>query len=219
MRGECQFEDILTKDIINKYKIRKGQKLKSLARFYLTNIGKEITFNSIKKFLGISVDSIDLYSSYLEEANLLFFIKRFSSSFKEQEKAPRKIYSIDIGLANAIAFKLSKNFGYGMENIVGIELRKKEILDPNLEIYYWKDYKQREVDFVLKEGLKIKQLIQVCYSLDDYNTKEREIKSLIKASEELKCNNLLVITWDFEGEEKIKGKNIIYKPLWSWLLS
>jgi hypothetical protein len=55
--------------------------------------------------------------------------------------------------------------------------------------------------------------------MEDYNTKEREIKSLIKASEELKCNNLLIITWDEEGEEKIKGKKIIYKPLWKWLLS
>lgn len=31
-------------------------------------------------------------------------------------------------------------------------------------IFYFKDYQQREVDFVIKEGLSIKQLIQVTYA-------------------------------------------------------
>ncbi|RLE41890.1 hypothetical protein DRJ16_05550 [Candidatus Woesearchaeota archaeon] len=59
-----------------------------------------------------------LYSSYLEEANILFFIKRFSFKVKEQEKSPRKIYAIDVGLANAVGFKFSADFGKVAENIV-----------------------------------------------------------------------------------------------------
>jgi len=71
---------------------------------------------------------------------------------------------------------------------------------------------------VIKEGLKVKQLIQVTYVSSRNEIKKREIKALLKASEELKCKDLLMITWDYEGEEEIKGNRIRFKPLWKWLL-
>jgi len=61
--------------------------------------------------------------------------------------------------------------------------------------------------------------VQVCQNLDDLSTKEREVSALIKASKELKCKNLLVITDDYEAEEKTYGRKISYVPLWKWLLS
>jgi len=60
--------------------------------------------------------------------------------------------------------------------------------------------------------------VQVCYDIEDPVTKEREIKALLKASMELKCSDLLVITWDREGEESIGNKKVVYVPLWKWLL-
>jgi len=78
---------------------------------------------------------------------------------------------------------------------------------------------------VIKEGQRVKQLIQVCYDIENFKTKEREIKSLIKASRDLGCDDLLVITWDYESEEKVvtsstdkKEKGIKFIPLWKWLL-
>ena len=75
---------------------------------------------------------------------------------------------------------------------------------------------------MLKQGAKVKQLIQVCYNLADLKTKKREIKSLIQASKELKCKNLLVITEDYEAEtlEEWFGakRKIKFIPLWKWLL-
>jgi predicted AAA+ superfamily ATPase len=85
-----------------------------------------------------------------------------------------------------------------------------------MEIYYYKN--GIEVDFLIKEKLEIKQLVQVCYDLEDPDTKEREIKALLKASTELKCQDLLMITWDREEEEHIGDKNVVYLPLWKWLL-
>lgn len=103
-----------------------------------------------------------------------------------------------------------------MENTVALELLKKGWkAGKNLFYYRKSDF---EVDFVIKEGLKIKQLMQVCYSLEDERTKKREIKALVKASDELKCSDLLVITWDYEAEEEISGKKIKFVPLWKWLL-
>ena len=110
------------------------------------------------------------------------------------------------------------NIGRLIETVVFIELKKQELENKIDSIYYFKDYQQREVDFVIKEGLKVRQLIQVTYSSGKDEIDRREIKALLKASELLKCKNLICITWDFESEEEIKGKKIKFVPLWRWLL-
>jgi predicted AAA+ superfamily ATPase len=85
------------------------------------------------------------------------------------------------------------------------------------EIYYWKNPKG-EVDFVIKEGLKVKELIQVCWNIENEETKKREVKSLLEAMKQLKLKQGLVITEDHDDEETIDRKKIRYVPLWKWLL-
>ena len=86
------------------------------------------------------------------------------------------------------------------------------------EFYFYNEPADGEVNFVIREGLKIKELIQVCHNLDDLETREREIRSLIRGSKQLECNNLTIITYDQEKEEIIKEKKIKFIPLWKWLL-
>jgi predicted AAA+ superfamily ATPase len=145
---------------------------------------------------------------------------RYSKKLKEQLIAPRKFYTIDNGIINIIGFKASSEIGRLMENLVSIELfRRKSYWHNNWEIFYWKDHQQNEVDFVVKEGIEIKQLIQVTYANGRDEIEKREIKSLIKASNQFKCKNLLVITWDYEDKQEIENKNILYLPLWKWLIN
>ncbi|MBN2487660.1 MAG: ATP-binding protein [Methanosarcinaceae archaeon] len=212
------YEDILFKDIVKRWSVRNIDKLEFLGTYYLTNISSPITFNKISKFLKMPVKTVETYSKYLEASNLIFFIKRFSFSLKEQENSPRKVYSIDTGLANSAGFRFQTNYGKFVENTVATQLLRKTSEDPFTDVYYWKDYQHREVDFVVKDGLRVKQLIQVCYDIEDLGTKERELEAIVRASKELECDNLLVITWDYEGEEDFKGKMIEYIPLWKWLL-
>ncbi len=73
-------------------------------------------------------------------------------------------------------------------------------MDPNLEIYYWKDARHIEADFVVKEKSAVREIIQVCWNIDDPKTKKREIDSLVKAMDNLKMENGLIITEDYEGE-------------------
>jgi len=212
------FEDIITKDIVQRYKILKVDKLLNLARFYLTNISSPITFNSAKKSIDLSVDTIKTFSTYLQSVYLIIFIKRFSYKIKEQEKSPRKVYSIDVGISNAIGFRFSENKGKLMENIVLVELMRKKSETP-MEIYYWKDEQNKEVDFILKEGKSLKQIIQVTYASSRDEVKEGELKALNKASKALKCENLLCITWEYEDEVQYKDNTIRFTPLWKWLLT
>lgn len=87
-----------------------------------------------------------------------------------------------------------------------------------MEIYYWRDYSGKEVDFIVKDGLKVKQLIQVTYASSKDAVERRELSALLKAGKDLICNNLLVITWDYEDEEIVENRKIVYKPLYKWML-
>jgi predicted AAA+ superfamily ATPase len=166
----------------------------------------------------LPVETVRRFTNYIETSKSIFFIKRFSQSLKEQEKAPRKVYAIDVGLSNSIAFRFIESLGKIAENVIAIELKRREAFNPNLEIYYWKDYDEKEVDFIVKEGLKIKQLIQCSWDITNPKAKKREVASLIRGSKKLDCNNLLILNESFEGKEKINEKEIVYKPIWKWLL-
>ncbi len=208
------FNDIIQRDIVERYNVKNIKQLKELARYLITNIGNLTTYNQLKKLSEIkSVNTVINYLSYLKNAYLLFKVPYFSYSLKKQAANPFKVFVIDVGLRNAISFKFSKDLGKAYECIVAIELKRR-----NKEFYYWKNIQHEEVDFVIKEN-KVKHLIQVCYDISDINTKKRELKALIKASKELKCNNLLVITEDYESEEKHAGRKVKFIPLWKWLLT
>lgn len=211
------YDDILTKDIIIRYKIKKVPELKKFAKYLITNVAQELSYTKLSKLLEIQhVSTISKWVNYFEDSFLFFKLEKFDFKLKQQFLSPKKIYCVDIGLLNKISFKFSKNQGKLMENIVAVSLKQKFIDDT--EIYYWKDYHQNEVDFIIKEGTSIKQLIQVTYATSKEEINDREIFSLIRASKELKCNNLLIITWDYENIETINGYKIKYVPLWKWLL-
>lgn len=207
------FNDIIQRDVVERYRVKDIKQLKKLARYLITNTSNLTTYNQLKKLTEIkSVNTVINYLSYLEDAYLVSNVPYFSYSLKKQGANPFKVFAIDVGLRNAISFKFSKDLGRIYETVVAIELKRK-----NKDVYYWKNVQHEEVDFVIKEN-KVKQLIQICYDISDFNTKKKEIKALIKASKELKCNNLYIITEDYEANEKYNGKQIKFVPLWKWLL-
>ncbi len=213
------YDDILTKDILLRHKIKKINELKQLGRYLLSNASSEISYSNMAEILGIKhVSTVSNWISYFKEVFLVFELERFSFKLKQQFIAPKKIYCMDTGLVNLIGFKFSENKGKIIENSVAIELQRRKSQNYNLEVYYWKNHQQKEIDFVIKERDTIKQLVQVSYIRSKEEIQEREIDSLIKGSEELRCNNLLLITWDYESEIRRKNKKINCIPLWKWLI-
>ena len=207
------FDTAIYKDVIERGKIRNISALKILINALLT--AKEFSVNKFYNYLkskGMKIGKNVLYNyiELLNDAFFVFLLKKFSPSYKKAEQSLPKIYFIDNGLLtiNGINDK-----GRLMENLVFVELLRR-----NLDIAYYQNIRKQEVDFVVKEGKKVKRLIQVCYDIEDFMTKEREVKALVEASKELKCNNLFVITQDYEAEEKFKEDKIKFIPLWKWLL-
>lgn len=215
------YSDIINKDVIFRYRIKRKTAFKELAKFLVSGFGREVVFNRLKNTFGIkNVHTIKNYVDYLSMTYLIFLVEKFSFKLKQQVIAPKKVYCVDTGIVNSIAFQFSENKGRLMENIVGVELhRRQAYLNGNREIYYWKDYRDKEVDFVLKEGKKVTRIIQVCYDIANITTQERELRSLIEAGKALRCDDLVVITWEEEEEKKYKDKVIKFIPLWRWLCS
>ena len=211
---EQYLKDIIYRDVIARYSIRNIKEIKELTLFLASNIGTIQSYNNLREMINVkSLNTIKNYLEMLENVFLFFKIDLFSFSVKKQIYNPSKIYSVDSALSNAIAFKFSENLGHIYENIVFIELQRK-----NKEVFYWKSKRGREVDFVIKSGLKIDEAIQVCFSFTDKKTRDRELESLLSAKNELNVDNLVMITEDEKGEEVIDGVTIRIIPLWKWLL-
>lgn len=211
---EQYLKDIIYRDIIARYSIRNIKEIKELTLFLASNIGTIQSYKNLKDMVDVkSLNTIKNYLEMLGNVFLFFKVDLFSYSVKKQIYNPSKIYSIDSALTNSYAFKFSENIGHIYENIVFIELKRR-----NKEIFYWKSKKGQEVDFVLKRGLKIEDAVQVGFSLTNRRTRNREIESLLAAKNELNASNLVIITEDEKGEEEIEGTTIKIIPLWKWLL-
>ena len=205
------FENILYRDIIARYSIKKQRVLKELVNMLATNISSLFTYNSLKKSLGLANSiTVKEYISYLSNSYLFFELQKFDFSVKRQLNSPKKIYLID-SVFNQLGLNFSMNKGKILKNIVFIELKRR-----NKEPCYHSD--KNECDFVVKEGTKVIEAIQVCYVLNDSN-KERELNGLIEAMNKFKLKDAIILTYEQEEELKVKNKRIKVLPVWKWLVN
>ncbi len=205
------FENILYKDVIARYSIKKQRVIKELINILTTNISSTFTYNSIKTtlHLGNSI-TIKEYISYLTNSYFFFELPKFDFSLRKSLIAPKKIYIIDTAFNQITGFNFSPNTGKNLENVVFIELKRRK-----KEIYYFAE--KNECDFIIKNESKIMQAIQVCYNFNKEN-QEREVKGLLGALNKFKLKKGLIITFDQEEEFEKEGKKIKVIPVWKWLL-
>lgn len=202
------YNSILLRDIIEREKIREVGKFRDLTQLILANICKIQSLNRIATPLGLSVNVVREYLQYLENAYFCFSVRFFSYKLKESValQKPCKIYCIDNGLRNAIAFKTFQDeSGKLAENLVYLQLKRQ-----NKEIYYWQG--KHEIDFIVKNPDMSVDAINVSYTND---IPPREFDGLREFATFFKnVRNLLLITADRED----RVENIEMIPLWKWIL-
>lgn len=212
------FDSILLKDILKRFRVRQTQQLYDLSNFLLSNYTNLFTYNQLKESLDFnSVATVQKFVGYLEESYLFQHITRYNNKIKNQQKSAQKIYVIDNGFIKARSFELTPNYGRLLENVVFDELLRRDY-KPDLELFYYRTRNDREIDFLIRKGHQIEQLIQVCYDLDQPKVLKRETDALAEAATELNCTVLLLITWDKEDIIEINQFKINLLPLWKWLL-
>ena len=202
--------DIVMKDIAARFGIKNTIILNKIVIYLISNVGKEFSYNSIKKMFEIkSVKSVIDYISFFENAYLVFTLPRFSYSYKQQQVNPKKVYSIDNGFSSNNSASFSKDYGKMLENLVFLNLRKKY-----KDIFYFQE--KNECDFVIKEKDKIIKAFQVCFDFNDEN-KDREINGLLEALEKFNLKDGIILTYKQDDEFRIKDKIIKVLPVWKWL--
>jgi predicted AAA+ superfamily ATPase len=205
------FDNIIYRDIIARYSIRRQRLVRELVGILASNVSVPFTYNSLKKSLGLTnAITVKEYISYLGGAYLFFEIPRFDYSLKKQMNSPKKIYIIDTAFSALIGFSLSPNKGRLLENIVFIELKRRDG-----EVYYYSG--KGECDFIIKQGKTISAAIQVSYEINDEN-KGRELDGLLEAMTEFGLREGIVLTNDQEDSWNVGEKKITVKPVWKWLL-
>jgi predicted AAA+ superfamily ATPase len=217
------YGDIVEKDVVRRFRVGRPETLREMARYLVSNSGNEMTYSKLRNIFSLREhETAKNYVSWLRGSMLLHVLDRYSPKLKEQSIAPKKVYCADTGIVNVIGFRESQNMGSTYETVVASELLRRRSNGPEgTELYYWKDHSGREVDFVVKQGPAVRQLVQVAYRLDP-DVKKREAGALLRASEALRCRNLLVINDGYEGEEEVSlnglSRKVAFAPLWKWLL-
>jgi len=205
------YDDILFRDIIVRFGIREVKAFRQLASFLFTNASNMESYNAIKKALGFkSVMSVRDYVGFLQEAYLVFELFKYDYSLKKQYVNDKKIYVIDTGMRNVVAFRFSDDRGRLLENLVFIELRRR-----GTSVYFCKD--EGECDFVTDDRGTLMTAIQVCYDLTQEN-REREILGLANAMRTFSIPDGSLLTYNQEETIVHDGLTIKVLPVWKWLL-
>src|SRR3989338_2177829 len=212
------FDAVMFKDVVKRHKVRFSKQISNLGSYLINNVSGLYGTKKLADVLNFkSQVTLENYLDYLTQAYLLFPLERHSSKATMRMKSYKKAYVVDNGFVTAKAVQHSPDTGKLMENLVFAELVKRGY-KPGHELFYYKSKNDREVDFVLKKGYQVTELLQVCYDLTGPDVEQREVKALLEAGKELGVSNLVILTWNEEREITKDGLTIQVRPLWKWLL-
>lgn len=203
------FKDVIYRDIAVRYGVRNTHSLIDISLFLLTNVGKEISYNNLRKIFALgSANTVSDYLAWLADAYIFFFLPKFSWSLKSIAINPRKVYAIDNGLINANTLSHSENRGRLLENMVYLFLRQRR-----KNLFYFKE--NHECDFVVIDGSKCIALIQVCEVLNGDNLK-RELDGLYEAMLFFNFDDGYILTHDQTDHLQVKEKHVHIMPIYNF---
>lgn len=209
------FQKIYLGDIIARNSITNAAGIRLMIRKIAESVCRPISFNRINNLLSsvggkLSLATTIKYVEYCEDAWLLMKLKNYTACLADKE-SNCKYYFIDNGILNL--FLIDKD-SMLLENLVAMQLFRKYGHDmSNERVFFYND--NFEVDFYIPEDTLA---IQVCYSLSDEETLQREVNALKKLPKRLDCNRRVIITFDEETSFSDEYGTIEVVPAWKWLL-
>jgi hypothetical protein len=212
------FNSILFRDLIERYDISHPRALIDLAKKLLDNIASMYTLNSLTLFLkslghNTPKSSVADYLTWFEDAYFLFTVRMFDASYRRSNANPKKIYCIDHALVASVSSGILVNSGHLWENMVFVALRRF-----TSDIFYYKTKGNLEVDFIFKTRSGKNELVQVCETLANPATRQREINALQVAMSELNLTEGSIVTKSEEESVTTEAGIILIVPVWKFLL-
>lgn len=208
------YNDILYRDIVTRFEVKDIRALKELGLYLLSHVSCAYSYNKLKGLLAFGgINTLKNFIDYLENSYLFYAVHRFDASLKQQQWAPKKNYCVDNGLSYHLGFRVGKNIGHLIENLVYLCLRQRKHT-----IYYYRCKTGQEVDFVLRHGVELTQFIQVSAYADNQETLDRELQALTAALAENSGASGLLLTLEPEKYRGYENERMQVLPLFQWLL-
>lgn len=210
-------ENILKRDIEQRYRISYKAAFEKMAH-HLLNVSPTMVVSTdlANTFHIKSEHTAKNYVDYLKQAYMLIGVQKYSPKSKVRA-VQEKVYAVDVAMMdqrdNALA---GENLGHRLETIVLIHLVRKCKME-DMDVYYLND-RYGECDFVVCKGNTVVQAVQVSYDTSTEKTRKREIKGLLLAAKQTKCNNLLLLTDHESAIVEEGGYQIKIQPVYDWCL-
>ena len=207
------YGDIVEKDIVGRYDVRDKNTLEKIGLFMMSNVSKTLSLTSLKKIYSISFSKSTNYVDYFKEAMLFYELEQHSPSLKSRQRGLKKIYSVDTGMANIVSMSFSEDKGRLLENAVFLELKRR-----GKQTFYYKT-PTCEVDFVVRENNRDKELVQACWDISNLETRARELKALKKAADNLKLKKATIVTIAQKETVTHEGLKVGIVPAHEWFIA
>jgi len=213
-------DSVLYKDLVDRLNIRNIDLVEVTINYFMNLFGNVFSISKFENHLKtnkISYSLEDLYKIIraLEDVFLTGYVKQYFKSHKKREISKSKVYLFDTSYITFLS-KESEDLGRILENLVFIELFRRQEDIENKNIFYHVSEHNRECDFIIKNRESL-EIMQVCYNLNEKN-KDREIAGLVDALEKFKLKEGIILTFDQQDEIRIKNKIIKVIPVWKWIL-
>jgi len=214
-------DSVLYKDLVDRLNLKNIDLVEITINYFMNLFGNIFSISKFEDYLKSNKISYSLEDVYkiiraLEDVFLAGYVKQYFKSHKKREISKSKVYLFDTSYITFLS-KESEDYGRILENLVFIELFRRQKDIENKNIFYHISDSNRECDFIVKNKESF-EAIQVCYNINEKN-KNREINGLIDALEKFKLKNGMILTLDQQEEIKIKDKTVKILPVWKWLLN
>jgi len=208
---------VIYRDIVERHKISSVSVLEKWYVHCLQNAAAPLSINKVYnhfKSLGLQVSKNSLYEwmDYIEDAYCLFSIGCFDLSARKSSLKPKKIYPVDTGLVTSFAVHPDMKLAQTLETAVFRTLRER-----TEQIYYYHTKQGWEVDFFIQTPEGKRALFQVCVSLKEKETEERELRALLQAMQELDLEEGTIVTLDEEEQRQTTQGHLHIVPAWKFL--
>jgi predicted AAA+ superfamily ATPase len=215
-------DTVILRDVMERHGISNVVALRRLSRQLLgaaAGLFSVHRFFNDQKSQGISVSKEALHAmlDHLEDSFLIRLVPIHTSSERQRQSNPRKVYPVDSGLLTAFDRSGKPNTGHALETAVLVELERRKY-----DCAYVRTVSGAEVDFLATppEGKPV--LIQVCADLTDEATRHREFRALTEAMSEQPRPGALVLTATSTGISQAQAeapKGVSVRPAWEWMLA
>jgi len=212
------FNKVLMDDIIKRFRVKNPALLEDVFKYAISNVNHPLNMHAVVKevnlgLTSVTVPTIKKYLAMYQKSNAVSSVYKFDWKTKRIFNKLSKYYAVDNGLISTFAVGTKELDAMLLENLVYNQLARQET-----KIYYGRDEKGKEIDFVvLKPNSECKKY-QVCWQLDEKNLK-RELGNFDLVNKYLPDGeNILVTMGGEESVEQVGDTKVRVLPLVKFLL-